>query len=368
MYTVSIIIFIIAILWVGWAYHRATNKPILNPLPPKYARRVADGAVDLNTYPTYTLASTMADSYNMLYLPGNASLGAYSAGIACALQQKQDFHTIVGISSGALATLFLYANDTDTLETFLTEIDTPKVISQKPKVFSLLFGYSFADNQLLQVYLQKFITDTFIDILQSRYIQGFRGYVISNNLDTGQSVFWDLGAIAHMNMSYDERRKKIISAVVASTALPMIFNPIAVPVTVQGVTYTQPHVDGAVSAHTVFYNYMLPQNIEDFTHKHITIAQSNSFYSISCVQPIIWKTVGIGATALARCYQGAYEASIKTTSVFARTHKMYTKINHIGTDTILTSNPMDFSNKNITTYFYTGLNDAMENKIQWDSF
>ncbi len=355
---------LLIIIKVVRRFLRAIKKPTLRSLPAEHARTVPMGAVDTTDYPAYTL-QTHSTAYNMLYMPGNAALGAYSAGIACALQQKQEFHTVVGISSGALATLFLYGKDTRTLRQVLTSIDTRKILSLKPPLFSVLFGYSFADNSLLQSYLTHFVSDDFIDRLRSQHQLGYRGYVISHNIDTGDSVFWDLGAIASLDIPYAHRRQKLIRAVVASTALPMIFNPVHIPVTVNAQHYTQTHIDGAVSAHAVYADWMLPENMGDFTEKTITVAQSNTYYDTAPVQPTPWKMPLIGIKSLSNAYHRAYYASLTSTAIYADRHRMSVRINHIGEDTVLSNNNMDFSNRIINAYFTAGLTETKQNRIVW---
>ena len=129
---------------------------------------------------------------------------------------------------------------------------------------ALLFGDSFADNTPLKEYLAKHITNTLIDKMTHRYKMNKRGYVLTTNIETAKSVFWDIGAIASLDKSYEKHPEILTNILLASVALPGIYPTKEFIVSHKGKKYYQTHIDGTidgtVATNPHVQNWMLPQN------------------------------------------------------------------------------------------------------------
>jgi hypothetical protein len=88
------------------------------------------------------------------------------------------------------------------------------------------------------------MTSEFLEAIATEYHKGRRLYIGTTNIDTGQLVVWDMGAIAASD--HPDKLQRYRDIIYASCAAPIIFPPQFFDVEVEGKTYSQMHVDGGV--------------------------------------------------------------------------------------------------------------------------
>ena len=76
--------------------------------------------------------------------------------------------------------------------------------------------------------------------------KGRRLFVATTNLDKRSGVIWDIGAIA--NSGNPDSLDLIHQVLLASAAIPIVFPPVLIDVTIGEETYDELHVDGGVIA------------------------------------------------------------------------------------------------------------------------
>ncbi len=189
-------------------------------------------------------------AHNVLVLSGGGKYGAYSAGVLAgwsAAGTRPTFDVVTGISTGALIAplAFLGPRYDSLLERGYTTVRT-KDIYRERTYLSVLFSDALADSGPLRRRIDEQVTDDFLAEIAQAHATGRRLYVGTTNLDTGQLVFWDLGAIAAG--ADPDKRALFQKILLASCAMPGLLPPVPIEIEVDGRRYTELHVDGGVSA------------------------------------------------------------------------------------------------------------------------
>lgn len=242
------------------------NRPIA--LPEKHANKLPWGAInlDINKRGNFTLRDSFGSallkkinthdnadkhiSYNILSLSGGGTRGAFGAGILSGWEDSGKipvFDVVTGVSTGAVMSTFAFlgGDELDKIEWFYTKSTTEDVYTSSWYNF---FGSAYLMNPapLKKLFLKAF-NDDFLNKIAAEHAKGRRLYIGTTNLDTGQFVVWDIGAIASSNRK--DKSQRIADIVYASSAMPIFLPPQYMPVNIEDESYFQMHVDGGVYAH-----------------------------------------------------------------------------------------------------------------------
>ncbi len=183
---------------------------------------------------------------SILALSGGGSYGAFSAGVLTGWSRantRPKFDVVTGISTGALlAPLAFLGPDYDPLmrqfytEVGQTDIFTPLYWAEVP------FNASIASAKPLRAILESGMTPEVVAAIVKEHEAGRRLYIATTQLDTRQAVVWDVGAVA----GRPNGRELVIRIMLASSAVPGIFPPVALPRA--GGRGHELHVDGGTAA------------------------------------------------------------------------------------------------------------------------
>ena len=104
--------------------------------------------------------------------------------------------------------------------------------------------------------------------LAAEYGRGRILLILTTNLDQGRSVIWNIGAIAASGQP--RSRELIVDVLLASAALPGLFPPVMIGVTIDGKDYQEMHVDGGAVAQAFLYppSFNLRAKIKEFGIKN----------------------------------------------------------------------------------------------------
>lgn len=185
---------------------------------------------------------------NILSLSGGGSFGAFTAGVVCGWTVKGDrptFDVVTGISTGALVAPFAFLGPAydEQLKTFYTTLEAKDLYKMKP--IRGLFRESLADNTPLAEKVDQVLTPQVISELGQEHQKGRRLYIGTTAAESKQFVVWDIGAIACRGRPED--RQLIKQILLGSSAIPGVFPPQHIAVTVDGMCVTERHIDGGVS-------------------------------------------------------------------------------------------------------------------------
>jgi len=249
---------LISFLFLGCA----TRPPAL---PETHAQKLPWGAIDLDINSDHTCSikhslgtvlTQKANRYSghngsvpldILTLTGGGSRGAFGTGFLVGWTDRGDrpvFDIVTGISTGAVMApfIFLGGEELDKAEYFYTKMNTEDVFERSWLNF---FGYGHIMNaKPLKKLFRKNFDKAFLDKVALEHRKGRRLYIGTTNIDTGQLIVWDMGAIASSSRS--DKYERFSDIIYASTAIPVYLPPQYMKVDIEGEAYYQMHVDGGI--------------------------------------------------------------------------------------------------------------------------
>ncbi|MDF1798352.1 MAG: patatin-like phospholipase family protein [Planctomycetota bacterium] len=195
--------------------------------------------------------------YDMLVLSSGGVNGAFGAGILSAWTERGDrpeFELVTGVSVGALLAPFAFAGSAfdERLEDLFRGIDRADLMESKSILGSIFWDESLMKSDPLEDLIERGVDEQLLAAIAARHVAGARLYVGTTNLDRGQFVVWDLGAIAASGRK--DALGMLRRVLLASASIPVVYPPVIFAH--EG--GDEMHVDGAV-ARSMF----LPQGIFD---------------------------------------------------------------------------------------------------------
>ena len=242
----------------------ATRPPAL---PEEHAYKLPWGAIDLDINKTgaFTLRDSMGSSlskkahdnghhngtvpFNILTLSGGGTRGAFGAGLLYGWSDKGDipeFDVITGVSTGAVMATFVFlgGDELEKVKDFYTKSHTDDVYTSS--WLSFFSAYVMNPSPLKKLFEKNF-NEELLNRVAAEHAKGRRLYIGSTNLDTGQLIVWDMGAIAASNRA--DKYQRFGDIIYASSAMPILLPPQYMSVDVDGQEYFQMHVDGGIYSH-----------------------------------------------------------------------------------------------------------------------
>ena len=200
-------------------------------------------------------ANGVMPEMNLLALSGGGEDGAFGAGLLCGWTEhggRPTFELVTGISAGSLIAPFAFlGTDYDAqLRTVYTQLSPDKVLTKR-SITAALFDDALADNHPLFNTISSYLGEDILAAIAKAYDQGRLLLIATTDLDAQQPVFWNIGAIASSGnpRALDTVRRILL----ASAAVPGIFPPSMIDVTLNGKRYQEMHVDGGALAQTFLY-------------------------------------------------------------------------------------------------------------------
>ena len=262
-------------------------------LPAEHAQKLPWGAIDLDVESTheYNIVNSLGKSllqkiekmkqvqdsnssipFNILALSGGGSRGSYGIGLLVGWEKKGDmpeFDVVTGISTGAVMAPFVFVggDEVEKAKYFYTEMTTEGVFTDS--ILSFFSGYIMNAKPLQKLFKENF-DKTFLDKVAAEHAKGRRLYIGTTNIDTGQLIVWDMGAIASSDR--EDKYQRFSDIIYASTALPVYLPPQYMEVDVEGKKYYQMHVDGGIYSQVfmigLLVDWQKALNIKEDVAKH----------------------------------------------------------------------------------------------------
>lgn len=195
---------------------------------------------------------------HVLVLTSGGADGAFGAGVLVAWSSSGSrpvFDIVTGASTGALqaTAAFLGSEFDGLLERVYTETRTHDVF--RPNGIKTLYGSGYYDPTPLRDLMLSQMTDAMLDRVAAEHAKGRRLYVVTTDMTSGSSVYWNMGAIASENGS--NRKARFVNILIASVAVPGLVEPVRVA---QGSAAYALHSDGGVRAPVPLAPFMLGGN------------------------------------------------------------------------------------------------------------
>ena len=183
------------------------------------------------------------DAIDILALSGGGAGGAFGAGAIVGLTysgKRPEFEIVTGVSTGALIAPFAFLGPEwdDELTDAYTGGMSAGIIG-RPGIGTMFRAGVFDDTSLRQL-IDHFVTRELVDAVAREATEGRMLLVATTNLDSEETVIWDLGAIARRGG--EPARKLFVNVLVASSSVPVMFD-----VDAASGSYQEMHVDGGTT-------------------------------------------------------------------------------------------------------------------------
>jgi len=202
------------------------------------------------------LARGVTATRYFLAISGGGDDGAFGAGLLVGWSDRGDrpeFDVVTGVSTGSLSAPFVFlgrAYDPQ-LKAVYTETNANDVFQKNAPLISALTGDSLTSNAPLRAMIARRLDDEMVRRIAEEYSKGRLLFILTTNLDQARPVIWNIGAIAASNNP--KARDLIIDVLLASAAIPVVFPPVMLDVTVDGQRHQEMHVDGGTIAQAFLY-------------------------------------------------------------------------------------------------------------------
>ena len=265
---------------------------------------------------------------NILALSGGGANGAYGGGLLVGWTEagtRPEFDIVTGVSTGALAAPFAFLGSDwdDKLTEAYTSGQSDNLIGLR--TFSAIFNPSLFSSKRLHKLVDSYVTPELLQAIAVEHAKGRRLLVATTNLDSEESVIWDMGKIA---ASDDPGAKDLFKSVlVASASIPGVFPPVLLPaLTPDGEIILEMHVDGGVNTPYL----AVPEGLMLWTSKRpLSELGGGAVYVVVNGQTgrNTGTTPGSISGILTRTYDSMSKASLRThlavTSGFARRNGLH---------------------------------------------
>jgi len=188
--------------------------------------------------------------FNILTLSGGGTRGAFGAGLMYGWDKSGDipeFDIVTGVSTGAVMATFVFlgGDELERAKDFYTKSHTNDIYTSSWLSF---LGSAYVMNPApLKKLFAKHFNEALLNRVAAEHAKGRRLYIGTTNIDTGQLVVWDMGAIAASNRT--DKYQRFADVIYASSAMPIFLPPQYMSVDIDGKQYSQMHVDGGIYSH-----------------------------------------------------------------------------------------------------------------------
>lgn len=186
---------------------------------------------------------------SILALSGGGANGAYGAGLLVGWSEHGDrpaFDVVTGVSTGALAAPFAFLGSDwdDELQHAYTNGGASNLLSWRS--FAAFLNPSLFSSQALRKLVDDNVTPELMQAVAREHAKGRRLLVATTDLDSEETVIWDMGLLATQG---DENARELFKEVlVASASIPGVFPPVLIAgLQDHDQVALEMHVDGGVN-------------------------------------------------------------------------------------------------------------------------
>ncbi len=311
--------------------------------------------------------SSASGPLNILALSGGGAGAAFGAGALVGWSrsgQRPQFQIVTGVSAGALIAPFAFlgpAWDAELSRAFSGE--ATRHLLQRRWLGQVLGGSLYRGRPLARL-VDHFVTDDLLRGIADAYAHGRLLLVGTTDLDTAQTVIWNLGAIAAQGG--EAARRLLRDVLVASASIPGVFPPMLIPVTAGGRAFQEMHVDGGTTG-SVFIApevaLLVPDALAALEGASVYVIANTQFaYPPETVPP---RTLAILRRSVAAALQSDSRAAVETAAVLADRLRMDVRVTEIPSGYPFRG-PLDLAPQVMRQLFEFGARCAAEGRL-WAS-
>jgi predicted acylesterase/phospholipase RssA len=175
----------------------------------------------------------------------NSAFGAGAIAGLSSSGSRPEFAVVTGVSGGALVApyAFLGATWDASLRDVFTDRSAQRLLQSRG--LAALFSSSVYRGAPLRQLVEAHVTNAMIKAVAHEADKGRLLLVATTDVATGESVVWDMSAIARNGGP--DARALFCDVLVASASIPGIFPPVEIRVHEQGTLRDEAHIDGAAT-------------------------------------------------------------------------------------------------------------------------
>lgn len=296
----------------------------------------------------------------ILALSGGGANGAYGAGVLVGWTQsgqRPPFKIVTGVSTGALTAPFAFLGPRwdPQLQAAYASGEAKGILSWRQlATFALPSLYSAS---ALRRLVDHAVSPAMLQEIAAEHDKGRRLLVATTNLDTQETVIWDMGLIAKQGSPQGLALFK--NVLVASASIPGVFPPVLIAGRARdGRTVQDMHVDGGVNLSFL----AVPESLLLWTRPN-TSTSTNAIYvvvngQIGRVEAV---TQGRLKSILKRTFDSSSKASIRSlltvNAAFAERNGFDLEVSAVPDDAEADS--LDFSRESMVRLFELGRDRAV---------
>jgi predicted acylesterase/phospholipase RssA len=235
-----------------------------------------------------------------LAISGGGDAGAFGAGILVGWTKRgnrPEFKVVTGVSAGALIAPFAFLGSRydNVLHDVAVSIG-PKDVFHVRNYLSALWSDAFADDEPLAIMIEKYVTSGVLADVAKEYARGRMLLVGTTDLDSGQPVIWNMGAIA--SSDNPDAPKLFRKIMLASASIPGIFPPVMIDVLIDGTPYQEMHVDGGVMNQVFLFPPTFVQGV--VAKRSLDVRERRVYVVRNGRTDATWQSVARRSTSVAR--------------------------------------------------------------------
>ncbi len=310
-------------------------------------------------------------TYNLLSLSGGGAKGAFGAGLLCGWSDagtRPVFKVVTGVSTGSLqATPAFLGQDYDGLLREIFTAHTTDSIFERRQWVGSLSSESIADSTPLKQLIDQYMTQEVLDAVAAEHAKGRRLFVGTMNMDHGEFVIWDMGAIASSGRpdALDHYRNILLASCSAQVFLPPVYFEVQDE---EGNRYGEMHADAATFSQAFFRGCLIEfEDAMEATGMDIAGAKANLYVIINgklvpagldkAVKP---RVLSIGAATMEQLFQVRSEASIYRMYVLCHRYGLKFHLTAIPDDCPFDLHMLDFDPVKMQALFDVGYDMGVE--------
>jgi predicted acylesterase/phospholipase RssA len=262
--------------------------------------------------------------------------------------RRPEFDVVTGVSTGSFMAALVFAGPK--YDAVLKKIYTTYSNSDiyEDKGAAGLVTESLLDDAPLRRLIERIVTRSFVVELAAQHAKGRRLYVATTNLDSGELVVWDLGAIAAGDRA--DPVLMVQKVLRASAAVPGFFAPVYIKPQ-KGVEVRQAHVDGGVKAPVLIKSFMFDQPARE---RNLYVIVNGSLARLNAGQPVKASVTDIGRKSITELLRSLTDASLYQAYAAARNSGSNFRLLAIPDDVQPSLNALDFNKPTMQRLYTAG--------------